>query len=228
MPERKSYVGVSILISIVTISLLTALLITPIVFPQAGENAIFSVSPDRITASKVPPLGSPYIIPQKLVVWNRDNIVRTAYATSEIPAQLNENEISEGYEPIPDLNWVHVLFENNGKYSSSFNIKENSFAMVVISFDIPRWENLTNQKWVVWLPVERQPLPGEVGVFRPTVILEIQTTAELPPPPESRNYLLIFLLIIIIIVIIAVCAWIWSRRTGERKPRRGALSPRRR
>jgi hypothetical protein len=228
MSERKKYVSIGFLISIVTISLLTAMLITPPVFSQAGENAIFSVSPDKITARKVPPLGSSYIIPQKLVVWNRDNIERSVYVTSMIPAQLNENEISEGYELIPDLNWVNVLFENNGRYSSSLNIGENTFATVIISFDIPRWDNLTNQKWVVWIPVERMPIEGEVGVLRPTVILEIQTTAELPPPPGSRNYLLIFLIIIILIVIIAICAWIWSRRMSERKPKRGALSSRRR
>jgi len=226
MVERKKYVSIGLLISIVTISLLTALSITPSVFPQ--ENPIFSVSPDRITASKVPPLGSSYIIPQKLVVWNRDNVERLVSVASAIPAQLTENENRDGYTQIPDLNWVHPLFENNRKYSSSSTIGENTFAEVVISFEIPHWENLTNQKWVVWIPVQRTPLPGEVGVLRPTVILEIQTTAELPPLAGNRNYLLIFLIIIIIIVILAICAWIWSRRTGERKPKRLTLSQRRR
>jgi flagellar basal body-associated protein FliL len=206
MFERKKYVSIGFLISIVTISLLTAMLITPSVFSQAGENAIFSVSPDKITARQVPPLGSSYIIPQKLVVWNRDNTERIVYVTSEIPAQLTENENIEGYKLIPDLDWVHVLVENNGKYSSSLNIGENTFATVVISFDIPRWDNLTNQKWVVWVPVERQPLPGEVSTLRPTVILEIQTAAELPPLSKGINHLTFIAIGIVILVIIVAVA----------------------
>jgi hypothetical protein len=176
---------------------------------------------------KAPPLGEPWKIQQKIVVWNRDNVARLVFVTSEIPPEniISENDIIAGYRPIPNENWVHALFENNSRYSSSLNIKENSFAEVVISLDIPRWENLTSQKWEVWIPVERQPMPGEVGVLRPTVRLKIETTSELPPPPGVPNYL-IFIAIGAAIVIVAVGVWILSRRMGERKPKKMARSPR--
>ena len=178
----------------------------------------FSVSPAEFTVSKAPPLGEPWRIQQELVVRNGDNIERFFTITAEIPP---DNAVRSGYEPIENENWVIPL-------PSSVVIPENSFKEIQISFNIPRWENLTNKKWEVWISVMRQPLQGEIGILNPTVRVKIETTAELPPPPESRNYLLIFLIIIIIIVIIAICAWVWSRRTGDRKPKKGALSPRRR
>jgi hypothetical protein len=214
MSEHKWYFG-SVLVSLVTISLLTALLITPSVFSQI-EN-VFQVSPGEFTARDAPPLGSPYIIPQVLVAYNRDNVERVVSVKAEIPP---ENAVRPGYEPIENENWVIPI-------PSSFVIMENSFKEIQISFNIPRWENLTNKKWEVWVSVMRQPLPGEVGVLNPTVRIKIETTAELPPP-ESRNYLLILPIIIIIIVIIAICTWIWSRRMGERKPKKVALSSSRR
>ena len=216
MSERKWHVGISVLIYLVTVSLLTAVLTTLPVFPQAEEN-VFQVSPGEFTARDAPPMGEPYIIPQKLVVWNRDNVERLVFVTSEIPP---ENAVRENYILIPNDNWVIP-------FPSSILIPENSFAEIQISLDIPRWENLTDKKWEVWIPVERQPLQGEIGVLRPTVRLKIETTSELPPPPGGTNYL-IFIAIIIVIVIIIVGVWIWSRRIGERKPKKGVISRRRR
>lgn len=157
------------------------------------ENAIFSVSPGAFTATNVPLLGSPYIIPQNLLVWNRDNAPRTVLITTEIPP---ENATKPGYAPIPNENWVIPS-------PASILIEENSYALIQITFDIPRWENLTGQKWEVWIPVERQPLPGDSGTLKPTVRIDIETTQELPPggvqvsvspasksgePGESLNY----------------------------------------
>jgi hypothetical protein len=56
---------------------------------------------------------------------------------------------------------------------------------------IPRWENLTSKKWEVWLPVERQPLPGDIGVLAHTVRMLIETTTTLPPGAKSTTYLTI-------------------------------------
>jgi hypothetical protein len=66
-------------------------------------------------------------------------------------------------------------------------IKENSFAVIQLSFNIPRWENLTSKKWEVWIPVERQALLGEPTVYGSTVRMKIETTAELPPPPGGKS-----------------------------------------
>jgi len=181
----------------------------------AGAESSFSISPDEFTVRRAPPMGEPWRIQQELVVWNRDNVERVVFVTAEIPP---ENAVRENYIPIPNDNWVIPI-------PSSILIPENSFAKIQIILNIPRWENLTDKKWEVWIPVERQPLPGEVGVLRPTVRLKIETTSELPPPPGGTNYL-IFIAIGIVIVIVAVGVWIWSRRNGERKHKKIAHFPR--
>jgi len=199
---------ISVLISLFTISLFTALSVIPAVFPQ--ENAIFSVSPGSFTARDVPPLGTPYIIPQNLVVWNHDNTDRVVSITSEEPA---ENEITPGYQPIPNENWIRP-------FPSSVFIKADNFAIIQLSFDIPRDENLTGQKWEVWIPVERQANPGEIGVLRPTVRVKIETTTTLPAPGRSASLALLALGIVIAVAVICICAWFYSRKNGERKPRK--------
>jgi hypothetical protein len=215
MFERKWHVGISVLISLLTISLLTAVLITPPVFSQenATENAIFSVSPGAFTARQVPPMGEPYTIPQNIVVWNRDNVERVVYITSEIPP---ENSVAQGYEPIPNENWVTP-------FPSSVLIKENSFAVIQLSFNIPRWENLTGENWEVWIPVERQALPGEPIVYRPAVRIKIETTEELPAVGIGVTLTLLAVGLVIAVVVICTGVWFWSRRRGRGKPGKGVF-----
>jgi hypothetical protein len=209
MSKRKCHVCISVLIPFLMISLFAVVLIMPPA--SAQENAIFSVSPGSFTASKVPPLGTPYTIPQNLVVWNRDNTERVALVTSEIPPA---SEVTPGYVPIPNENWVRPL-------PSTVLIKENSYAIIQLSFDIPNWDNLVGQKWEVWIPVERQPLPGEVGVLRPTVRVKIETTAELPAPERTVSLALLLVVgIVIAVAIICLGVWLYSRKTGVRKTRK--------
>ena len=218
MFERKWHVGISVLISLFTISFIAAVLITPPVSPQVPPENIFTVSPGAFTASQVPPMGEPYTIPQSIVVWNRDNIDRVVSITSEIPP---ENATNPGYVPIPNENWVRPL-------SSSVLIKENSYAIVQISFNIPRWENLTSQKWEVWIPVERQPQPGEIGVLRPTVRIDIETTQTLPPLQKGVSLtILVTVGIIIAVVVICIGAWVSSRRMGKREKSKKRIFSRR-
>jgi len=165
--------------------LVSALSIVPLVIctssiTHAQEN-VFSVSPGAFTASNVPPLGTPYTIPQNLVVWNRDTNTRTVTITSEIPP---EGDTTVGYEPIPNANWVIP-------YPSQTTINANSYSTVQIALNIPRWENLTSKKWEVWIVVERQALPGEVGTLRPVVVMKIETTTTLPPGAKSTTSLTI-------------------------------------
>jgi hypothetical protein len=173
----------------------------------AGAEPPFSVSPDEFTVLKAPPLGESYTIPQKLVVWNRDNVERLVFVTSETPP---ENAVRPGYEPIPNENWVHPL-------PSSILIPENSYAEVQISLNIPRWENLTGKKWEVWIPVERQPLLGEVGVLRPTVRIKIETTEELPPLSELPLQLYIVVAIVAGAVAGALGLWVWLKRRPRKR-----------
>jgi uncharacterized membrane protein AbrB (regulator of aidB expression) len=208
MRTRRTFV-ISIVLFILLVSSVTlGILIVSPVFAQ--ENAIFSVSPGSFTASKVPPLGQPYTIPETIIVWNRDNVNRIIYITSEIPL---ENETTPGYAPIPNENWVRP-------FPSSLSAHENSYAQFKISINIPRQENLTGQKWEVWIPVERQPLPGEIGVLRPTVRMDIETTSELPPVSKGVTYYLaLLILVILVIVAIVVVAWILSRSKGIKRKR---------
>jgi hypothetical protein len=214
MSESKRYVLICVLISLFTISLFTALSVIPAVFSQ--EN-IFSVSPGAFTARDVPPLGTPYRIPQNIVVWNRDNVKRVVVITSEIPPA---DSVYPGYDPIPNENWVIPI-------PSSVLINENSYAIIQLSFNIPRWENLTGENWVVWIPVERQPIIVdnvlEPVVLRPTVTIRIQTTKELPPPPGKASLALLAMGIVIAIVVISIGAWIWVRK-DRGKPKKEIFS----
>ena len=201
-------------IFIASIILLT-LFISSMTFVVAQDQ--FSVSPGDFTVHDAPPMGTPYTISQSIVVWNRDNIARQVYVTSEIPENIPENDILLGYEPIPNENWVIPLFRKTR--SSIENIPENSYAIIDISFNIPRWENLTSQKWEVWIPVERQPVlidnVPEPVVYRPTVRMKIETTKELPAVGKGISYYLALLIsVILVIVTIVVVAWILSRSKG--------------
>ena len=193
---------------ITSISLITLLIFS---IHLAGAEPLFSVSPDEFTVRKAPPMGEPWRIQQVLVVWNRDNVERLVFVTSEIPP---ENAVRPGYEPIPNDNWVVP-------FPSSILIPENSYAEVQILLDIPRWENLTGKKWEVWIPVERQLIGGETVMLRPTVRVKIETTEELPPISETSLLLYIVVAVGAAAVIVVAGLWAWSKR----KPMKGrALS----
>jgi len=215
MSERKWHVGTSVLISLLTISLITVVLITPPVSPQVSEN-VFAASPGAFTVRDVPPMGEPYTIPQNIVVWNRDNIERVVSITTEIPS---ENSVTSGYEPIPNESWVTP-------FPSSVLIEENSFAIVQISFNIPSWENLTGKKWEVWIPVERQALPGEPVAYGVIVRMKIETTEELPAAGIGVNLALLAVGLVIAVVVICTGVWFWSRKRGRGKPGKGVFSRR--
>jgi hypothetical protein len=216
MYKCKWNVGISVLAFTIMISLLSVLM-TPVALSQENaENAVFSVSPGAFTASDVPPLGSPYIIPQQLVVWNRDNIDRVVTIRSAVPP---ENSITPGYAPIPNENWITP-------FPSSILIKADNYAIIELSFNIPRWENLTGENWEVWIPVQRQPLPGEIGVLIPTVRIDIKTTQTLPPAQGGVSLALLLTTgIVIAVVVICIGLWYWSKRMGKgKKPVKRVIS----
>ena len=205
MWNRKTFI-VSIILLILLVSSMTLV----------GAEAPFSVSPGEFTVCDVPPMGEPYIIPETIIVWNRDNIERVVSITTEIPP---ENSVTSGYEPIPNENWVTP-------FPSSVSIEENSFAVIQLSFNIPRWENLTGRKWEVWIPVERQALPGEPVVSVPTVRIKIETTEELLPAGIGVDITLLAVGLVIAVVVICTGVWFWSRRRGRGKPGKGVFSRR--
>jgi len=192
--------------------MLPALIVVSLVFytslvAHAQEN-VFTVSPGEITVLNVPLTGELLTVPQKIVVWNGDNVTRVVYVTSEIPP---ENDVTPGYVPIPNENWVIP-------FPSSILIPENSFAEIQIMLNIPHWENLTGRKWEVWIPVERQALPGEL-IWILAVRIKIETTEELPIPvggiafPADKLALLApYIILAALIAIPAVSAAVYWRR----------------
>lgn len=166
--------------NILLLALLTVFIVLYSSFiTHAQENAIFTVSPGTITLSDVP-LGTLITLTQKLVVQNGDTNARTVNIASEIPFQ---GSTTAGYEPIPNANWVIP-------YHSQINVNANSYATVQIVLSIPRWENLTKQKWEVWISATREPLAGETAVLKHAVRIEIETAATLPLT-KSTTYLTI-------------------------------------
>jgi len=207
MRTRRNFIASIVLFILLVSSMTLGILIVPPVFSQ--ENTIFYVSPGSFTASNVPPLGTPYTIPQTIVVRNGDNVARLIYITSEIPP---EGQTTPGYEPIPNENWVRPI-------PTSVLIQADNFALIKVSINIPRQENLTGQKWEVWIPVERQPLPEEIGVLRPTARIRIETTSVLPPLRGVTYYLALLISVILVIVAVVVVAWILSRSKGVKRGR---------
>lgn len=140
------------------------LCVSPVAHAQEGEN-VFTVSPREFTAHDVP-VGE-LCISRNLVVWNGDNVDRVVHITVGTPAV---EDIRPGYAPIPNENWVYLQ-------RSLFTIEENSSAEFQIWLNIPQQEALKEQKWEVWILVERQPLLWEEFVMRPIVKMKIETTA---------------------------------------------------
>jgi hypothetical protein len=202
------------LVYLVALSLFISALISPSALAQ-GEGGL-ETSPGEFTVRDAPPMGEPWTIPQDIVVWNRDNIPRLVFLSVKIPSEEN---VRPGYEPLPNENWVQP-------YPTSAVIDENSYGLINISMDIPRWENLTGQKWEVWISAEREALPGEVAL-EAIVRVKIETTEELPPEEtEGTNYF-VFLAVGVGIAALAAGVWIWSRRRG-RRPRKRTFSRSRR
>jgi hypothetical protein len=167
----------------------------------AGAEPLFSVSPSEFTVHDAPPMGEPWTVLEKIVVWNRDNIPRLVFFSVVVPSEEN---VRPGYEPIPNENWAQP-------HTSSVLIEENSFAEVQISMDIPRWENLTGQKWEVWISAEREALPGEV-TLELIVRMKIETTEELPPLSEFPIPLYIVVVVGAMAVAAGIGLLVWFRR----------------
>ena len=216
--RRTAFIAVILLLILpLSSTLFTVVLIIPPVLAQ--EENIFWVSPGSFTVYDAPPIGKPWTIPQSIVVWNFDNIERFVFITAKVP---HENEVTPGYEPIPNENWVRPY------PSSSVLIEENDFALVQILMDIPRWENLTGQLWEAWISFERQALPEETITIELVVRIRIQTDDELPPEEEEITNYLVLLAAGVIIATAAAGAGILSRRKGRRKPGKNAFSRSRR
>ena len=174
------------------------------------EPDLFSVSPSDFTVPNASPLGEPYRLEGKLVIRNGDTINRTFILSVRPPP---EGELMEGFDAIPNENWFILM-------PALIEVGENSWGEVEMFLDIPRWENLTGQRWEARISVERQPRPGELVALTLEVKAYIETTKELPPPPTSRLPLP-FTTIIILVVGVVGMAFLFGilarHRRGEKE-----------
>jgi len=173
------------------------------------EPALFSVSPSDFTVPNASPLGEPYRLEGKLVIRNGDTIKRTFTLSVRPPL---EGELMEGFDAIPNENWVILM-------PALIEVEENSWGEIEMFLNIPRWENLTGQRWEARISVERQPRPGELVALTLEVKAYIETTEELPPPPSRLP--LPFTTIIILVVGVVGMAFLFGklarRRRGEKE-----------
>ena len=190
-------IPIAVLLSFVVI------LAVPSAHAQPLEPENFSVSPADFTVRDVPPLGEPYVIEHKLRIRNGADIERNFMLSVRAPPLEN---LEPGYEPIPDENWIILI-------PVLIPVDANSDNLVEMGFDIPRWENLTNQRWEAWISVTRMAEPGEVIEIELISKMYIETTAELPELP-SQDLPISTIIIAVVIVVAAVItgAWVWSKR----------------
>ena len=192
------------------IPLVVIFLSMPLAHAQLPELENFSVSPADFTVRDAPPLGEPYLIEQKLAIHNGADIERNFMLSVRAPPPEN---LEPGYEPIPNENWIILI-------PALIPIEGNSDNLVDMSLDIPRWENLTDQRWVAWISVKRMAEPGETIEIELICKAYIETTKELPPPPSHDNeeLLLLFAVIIILVVGVVGMAFLLARhRRGEKE-----------
>jgi len=192
------------------IPLVVIFLSMPLAHAQLPEPENFTVSPADFTVRDAPPLGKPYLIEQKLRIHNGADIERNFLLSVRAPPPEN---LKPGYEAIPNENWVTFI-------PAVIPIEGNSDNLVDISFNIPRWENLTNQRWEAWISVTRMAEPGELIEIELVCKVYIETTKDLPPPPSPDNWDLLLPLTIIIILVVGVVgtAFLLARhRRGEKE-----------
>jgi len=199
----------AVALAAVTLSLLMA--ISAISLVHAQENVTgFSISPGDFTVRDAPPMGEPYRLEMKLRINNGDTIKRIFNIRVLIPDNL-----TPGYTAIPDNSWVVPIPQ---VIEIDENLPgENSFGLVDIYLNIPRWENLTSQKWEAWISVRRQAEIGEIGV-EPEIVCRarIETSAELPPPPSQSEFPIMAIIALAIGIAAAVLiSAVWIRYRGR-------------
>jgi len=186
---------------------LAIVLAVPSAHAQAPEENVFEVSPGSFTVRDAPPLGATYLIEQQLGIRNRVNEMRIFTLSVRTPL---ENELTEGYDAIPNENWIILM-------PMYMEIGENSIDNVQIMFDIPRWENLTSQQWEAWIAVKRMAEPGEVLEIEYIVRMKIITTAELPPLPSGiSSSTIIIIAVVVVAAAVIIGIWVWSKRKAGR------------
>jgi len=190
---------------------LAIVLAVPSAHAQAPEENVFEVSPGSFTVRDVLPLGEPYLIEHQLGIRNRENAMRTFTLYVRTPP---EDKVTEGFDPIPNENWVRLM-------PVYIEIEGNSIDNVEIIFDMPRWENLTGQRWEAWISVTRMAEPGEILEIEYISKMKIITTEELPPLPGGISLTTIVIIAVVVgAAAVIIGAWVWSRRragsVGER------------
>jgi hypothetical protein len=194
----------------------TLLLVTILTIPMV--RAQVEVRPAEFTAVDVLPSGTPYRLERRLVVVNKDNNPRIFILSVRAPLA---NELREGFDPIPNENWIILM-------PALLEVGENSWGEVEIWTKIPRWENLTDQRWQASISVKRELIEalGETAELEVIVVAKFITTEELPPLPPAIPLSTILLGVGVGTAAVIIGVWAWSRRKGRRSVGRKTFSRR--
>lgn len=186
------------------------LLVAILTIPMA--RAQIEVRPGEFTARNILPSGTAYRLERKLVVVNGDNNPRIFILSVRAPYA---NELRENFDPIPNENWIILR-------PAFLEVGENSWGEVEIWTDIPRWENLTDQRWQASISVKREPIEalGEIAALEVIVVAKFITTEELPPLPPAIPLSTILLGVGVGAAAVIIGVWVWSRRARKSVGRR--------
>jgi hypothetical protein len=174
----------------------------------------FELSPMEFTARDVP-VGRFCRLERKLVIVNKDNVERAFSVAVKRPP---ENEVREGYSPIPETTWFYFIVDGSTSVENAVvMVRENSWAEVEMALSLPPWENLTNQRWEAWISVTRQPLAGEILAIEYISRAKIET-AELVGT-ERKSLLIAAAAVAGTAIVALLLGWLARRRRAmKRRP----------
>lgn len=174
---------------------------------SAGEGGA-SLAPAEFTVSPAPLQETPYTIPKNLVVRNYEDGAYLFSVSVEIPPA---DSVREGYQPIPSTDWVRPM------PSSSFLVEPDSHAMFQLSLAIPPDEQHTNQRWEVWIAVERVEAGSEMISSVLVSRLKIETAGEVTPPAGNDRLWIVGLGIGLALLVLLIALLLLSLRRRRRK-----------
>lgn len=173
----------------------------------------FELSPMEFTAPNVP-VGKFCRLERRLVIINYDDAERAFSISVKRPP---ENEVREGYLPIPDTAWFYFIVDGSTSVENALVVVgENSYVEVELALNIPAQENLTNQRWEAWISVTRQPLAGELLAIELISRAKVETAGEVST--SSSFPTIAALALVAALAAFLLGSWLKRRRAAGRRP----------
>jgi len=202
----RNFAKTTILVAAASLALAVALMTSALAADgdDAGEGGA-SLAPAEFTVSPAPLQEAPYTIPKNLVVRNYEDEAYLFSVSAEIPPA---DSVREGYQPIPSTDWVYPI------PASSFLVEPHSYALFQISLAIPPEEEYTNQKWEVWIAVERIEAGSEMISSVLVSRMKIETAGEVSPSGGNDHlwYIGLAIGLALLLLVLILLLLLWRRR----------------